>query len=204
MKQHKSEEKVNVNKLNTHATRIVYWVFQIAIIGTMIASIVQLCVFTSPVKRSTQVAHIMLCAVALVLYNIPSFMQARFHLYVPTTIHIFILLFIFAHFILGEIVGIYTTSAVFDKVLHTMSGFAIALCGFSLVNLLNSQRNVAFRLNPFFVAFFSFCFALAIALLWEIFEFAADSLFGMNMQRWDPPEEIKKAVAEGVDRKSVV
>jgi hypothetical protein len=30
---------------------------------------------------------------------------------------------------------------------------------------------------------FSFCFALAIGALWEIYEFAMDSIFGLNMQK---------------------
>jgi uncharacterized membrane protein YjdF len=33
------------------------------------------------------------------------------------------------------------------------------------------------------VAFFAFCFALAVGALWEIFEFAMDGLLGMNMQK---------------------
>ena len=30
---------------------------------------------------------------------------------------------------------------------------------------------------------FSFCFAVAIGVLWEIFEFTMDNLFGLNMQK---------------------
>lgn len=197
-KETKDSEKINLLKLNTTATRVVYWVFEAIILATMIASIVLCCIADSRAERATQVNHIMLCVVALLLYNIPSLVQWKFKVYVPSAIHIFVLIFICAHFVLGEVVGVYTTSAVFDKILHATSGLAIALCGFSVVNLLNSNSNSTFKLNPFFVAFFSFCFALAIALLWEIFEFAADSLFGMNMQRWDPPEEIKQAVESGV------
>ncbi len=192
--ENENKKAVHVDKLTGMATRVVYWIFQILIFGTMIASVVQLCVVDSLIKRSTQLNHIVLCAVALLLYNIPTVAQRRFKLYVPSALHIFILIFIFAHFILGEIVGVYTTSAVFDKILHATSGLAIAASGFSVVNLLNSNSNSTFKLNPFFVAFFSFCFALAIALLWEIFEFAADSLFGMNMQRWDPPKDLAQAI----------
>lgn len=190
----KTEETVDVTKLNSTSTRVVYWVFQVLIIGTMIASIVQLCVADSQVRRNTQATHIILCAVALILYNVPSFAQKRFKLYVPTTLHIFILIFIFAHFILGEVVGVYTTSAVFDKILHSTSGLAIAMGGFSAVNLLNkNSSNTHLKLNPFFVAFFSFCFALAIALLWEVFEYASDSIFGTNMQRYKPPTGLVQA-----------
>lgn len=197
MKGKRENKDIDVNSLNSTLTRVVYWVFEILILGTMIASIVQLCVANNHLTRNTQVTHIMLCVVALVLYNVPSFAQKRFKLYVPSVLHIFILIFIFAHFVLGEVVGVYKSSAIFDKLLHTTSGLAIAIGGFSMVDLLNKGTNSHLKLNPFFVALFSFCFALSIALLWEIFEFAVDSIFGMNMQRWDPPEEIKKAVAAG-------
>jgi len=33
------------------------------------------------------------------------------------------------------------------------------------------------------LAFFAFCFALAIGTLWEIVEFGMDQIFGMNMQK---------------------
>ena len=185
---------INLTKLNSTATRVVYWMFQILILCTMMFSLVSL--FTEPTlfDKGTHIEHIMLCVVSLVLYNIPSIAQRRFMLYVPSAMHIFVLLFIFAHFILGEVFGTYKVSAVFDKLLHTTSGLAIALGGFSLVNILNDSRNTHLKLSPLFVALFSFCFALAIALLWEVLEFTSDSLFGTNMQRYIPPENVEQAV----------
>lgn len=38
-------------------------------------------------------------------------------------------------------------------------------------------------MRPRFVAIFAFVFSLAVGVLWEIFEFAMDQLFGMNMQK---------------------
>ena len=185
---------INLTKLNSTATRVVYWMFQILILCTMMFSLVSL--FTEPTlfDKGTHIEHIMLCVVSLVLYNVPSIAQRRFKLYVPSAMHIFVLLFIFAHFILGEVFGTYKVSAIFDKLLHTTSGLAIALGGFSLVNILNDSRNTHLKLSPLFVALFSFCFALAIALLWEVLEFTSDSLFGTNMQRYIPPENVEQAV----------
>lgn len=185
------KEKINPIKMNTLATRIVYWLFEFFIVVTMIYSIVFIIIDRhDKVSQAAHIAHTMLCALALVLYNIPSFVQWKFHIYIPTFIHVFVLVFIVAHFILGEVQGVYTQSLAFDKVLHATSGFAIALGGFSLVNLLNSSPNAHLKLSPFFVALFSFCFALSIALLWEIVEFASDTFFGTNMQRYLPPEGI--------------
>lgn len=186
--------QVNINKLNTTATRVVYWVFQVLIACTLGYAIVMAVLDRADeIALSVHLSHIMLCVVSLLLYNIPSFVQRKFRLYVPSWMHIFILVFIFAHFVLGEVFGAYTASAVFDKVLHATSGFAIALGGFSLVNILNNSRDTHLKLSPFFVAVFAFCFALAIALLWEIIEFASDSLFGTNMQRYIPPANVESS-----------
>jgi uncharacterized membrane protein YjdF len=38
-------------------------------------------------------------------------------------------------------------------------------------------------LRPGFVALFAFLFAVSVGTLWELFEFAMDSFFGMNMQK---------------------
>ena len=46
-------------------------------------------------------------------------------------------------------------------------------------------------MSPFFIVLFSFCFALSIEYIWELIEYAVDSigykiagLNGPNMQRW--------------------
>ena len=74
---------INLTKLNSTATRVVYWMFQILILCTMMFSLVSL--FTEPnlFDKGTHIEHIMLCVVSLVLYNIPSIAQRRFKLYVP-------------------------------------------------------------------------------------------------------------------------
>ena len=38
-------------------------------------------------------------------------------------------------------------------------------------------------MRPGFVALFAFTFAVSVGALWEIVEFAADQLFGMQMQK---------------------
>ena len=38
-------------------------------------------------------------------------------------------------------------------------------------------------MQPAFVALFAFAFAVTVGALWEILEFAADQLFGANMQK---------------------
>ena len=53
-----------------------------------------------------------------------------------------------------------------------------------LAFLLNKHDNTHVSLSPFFVALFSFCFAVTMGVLWEIYEFSFDGLLGLNMQKF--------------------
>lgn len=58
----------------------------------------------------------------------------------------------------------------------------MALLSFSLINLLN-KNSKDFKLSIGFMALFAFSLTLTIGVMWEIFEFANDSISGSNMQR---------------------
>jgi hypothetical protein len=57
------------------------------------------------------------------------------------------------------------------------------ILGFLLVYVLNESRRIGTHLRAGFVALFAFTFAVTVGTLWEIFEFAADQIFGSNMQK---------------------
>ncbi|MBU4536467.1 hypothetical protein KJ603_00305 [Patescibacteria group bacterium] len=38
-------------------------------------------------------------------------------------------------------------------------------------------------MSPIFVSIFAFSFAIALGVIWEIFEFSVDNVFGVNMQK---------------------
>ena len=44
-------------------------------------------------------------------------------------------------------------------------------------------------ISPLLVAVFAFTFAITMGVLWEIFEFTMDSLFGTTMQSWNLPHD---------------
>ena len=64
----------------------------------------------------------------------------------------YILLFIFAAEILGEISEFYLVFPFWDTVLHTLNGFLAAAIGLSLVDLLNRSEKIIFHLSPLFTA----------------------------------------------------
>ena len=66
----------------------------------------------------------------------------------------------------------------------------LAALGFILVDFLNRNERVQVSLSPAFVALFAFCFALAAGGVWEIYEYVADGMMGLNMQKFITAEGV--------------
>jgi hypothetical protein len=162
------------------AAYIICWSITVA---TMAASIVS---SLAPRVNSNEkmIEHVALCVLAIVLMHIPVRMYTKMGFHIPPFIQIIIAFFIVAHFVLGEVYRFYDYGFFFDKVLHATAGVVMAMCGFSIVYGHSRADDGAVRLSPFFFAMFSFCFAVTLMTLWEMFEYAVDCVFGYNMQRW--------------------
>lgn len=127
--------------------------------------------------------NVYICVLTLILFTMPSFIERRLHVDLPDTLEIVILIFIFAAEILGEIQEYYLAFPFWDTLLHTINGFLFAAIGFSLVNILNEDKHVSLSLAPLYMAITAFCFSMTIGVLWEFFEWAMDSFFGLDMQK---------------------
>lgn len=119
----------------------------------------------------------------LAITFIPLLMARRFRVFIPPEFEVLAIIFVFASLFLGEVHGYYTRFWWWDLILHTSSGLLMGILGFLLVHVLNETEDINLHMTPGFVAFFAFTFAVGVGTLWEIFEFAMDSLFGMNMQK---------------------
>jgi len=119
----------------------------------------------------------------IIITLFPVLLARKFHVHVPSIFQLMAIGFVFASIFLGEIHGYYAKYWWWDIALHTTSGFLLGTIGFLLVYLLNENDHIHMQMQPGFVALFAFMFALGIGTLWEIFEFAMDQLFGMNMQK---------------------
>lgn len=121
--------------------------------------------------------------VILVITFLPFFMQSLFHFRVPAEFETLAILFIYLSLFLGEVQGFYLRYWWWDLVLHAGAGLLSGILGFLLVYVLNNNKNINLNLTPKFIALFAFMFAIGMGTLWEIFEFSADNLFGLNMQK---------------------
>lgn len=124
-----------------------------------------------------------ICIVTLVLFLVPAFIQKGLNIEFPSALQIVILLHIFAAEILGELSSYYIHFRHWDTILHTIWGFLCAALGYSLVDILNQDNNFHFNLSPLYLAIASFCFSMTIGVFWEFFEFAADRLLLLDMQK---------------------
>ena len=123
-----------------------------------------------------------LCFLSLILFTIPTILQDRLKITIPTVLEAIIYLFIFSAEILGEINNFYGNIPYWDTILHTINGFLAAGVGFSLIDLLN-ENSQKIKLSPAFVAIIAFCFSMTIGVLWEFFEYGSDKYLQLDMQK---------------------
>jgi len=119
-------------------------------------------------KESSVYLHSLIsigCILAIFLID-KKFRLFKFPMFL--TIIIFILLSLY----FGRVLGAYGKVPYWDKFLHFSSGFIIVKISKILYKKLNGNPK-----NKFLLKFFSLSVATAAASLWEIFEFASDSIF---------------------------
>lgn len=163
---------VKVEMRENKSTFLAYSGLRILVFGMMILQIF-----------NQNYQNVFLCILTLVLMIMPSVVQATFKVEFPSALEIVVLVFIFAAEILGEISAFYMKFPYWDTVLHTLNGFLCAALGFSLVDIMNTQRKLKFELSPLFMAITAFCFSMTIGVMWELFEFGMDMIFKLDMQK---------------------
>ena len=150
----------------------IYIILRVLVILTMVAQFL-----------NGNFENVFLCVLTLILFTIPSFIERTIRIDIPDTLEIIILLFIFAAEILGEIQAYYVQFPYWDTMLHTLNGFLCAAIGFSLLDILNRDERLAFKLSPVYLAVVAFCFSMTIGVLWEFFECFMDQMFLLDMQK---------------------
>lgn len=123
------------------------------------------------------------CALTLLLFLLPLFVEKTFRVKLPDALECIVLLFAFSAEILGEIGCFYIRFPYWDDMLHTVNGFIFAAFGFCLVDLFNRNERFSFKLSPLFLALTAFCFSMTIGVVWEFFEFSVDRVLLLDMQK---------------------
>ena len=125
-----------------------------------------------------------LAAVGLITFLLtlfPVFFSNRFAVKLPVSFVSMIVVFIFATIFLGEAFDFYEQYWWWDVLLHGGSAVGFGLFSFLLVFML--FQGDRYSAPPVALAFITFSCAVAVGVTWEIFEFAVDQFFGLNMQK---------------------
>ncbi len=155
-----------IDKINTW----VFWIIRLILILGSLLSIVKY-----------DWINVVFFLLTLFLTFLPSIIEKKFKIDYPNESELVLILFIFASMYLGEIQSFYIKFWWWDLMLHIISGFIIAYIAFMTVHILNKKKKL--DLSPVFVSLFSFSFAVSMGVIWEIFEFAVDFIFKVNMQK---------------------
>jgi len=136
--------------------------------------------------------------VIFVLMITPTILKNRYKIHIPFELNFAVVLFIYLTLFLGGVRGFYDRFDLWDSVLHFQSGLLLGVIGFLLVYILNEQKSPRLTMSPGFISFFSFCFSLALAGIWEIYEFLSDSWFGSRMQESGLPDTMGDIIVNAI------
>jgi len=117
---------------------------------------------------------------ALFVSFIPSILRRDLKITLPIELNFWIMLALFLH-VVGGFSGFYSTVPGWDHLTHMMSASMIAALGFVSVVIIDKYSE-SVRLSKPFLAFFIVMFTMAMGVLWEIMEFASDSIAHLNLQ----------------------
>ena len=108
---------------------------------------------------------------------LPYIIRKIFKVKINETIIFTYLIFIFFGYFLGSILNWYNTIEHYDKITHLISGIMTSFL--ALIILISFK---SYNSKKLFNILFIIVFSLAIASLWEMFEFTFDKLFSKDAQ----------------------
>ncbi len=124
------------------------------------------------------------CVLGVLAMMLPGVLMHRIRIEIPSNMLVLYTIFLYCAIYLGEVRSFYYMVPHWDTVLHTFSGGVLATLGFSVITLLNKTERIPMIMSPAFVALFTFCFAVTLGVFWEIYEYTADGILGLNMQKF--------------------
>jgi len=165
------EKKKNTGKRNTKIHSGISYFIKISILIAIVLSFYE---------RNWM--NVFVSILTFILIILPKLFEKKYRIVLPLEFQTIILIFIYASVFLGGVAEFYHVFWWWDSLMHAFSGLALGFAGFLILYSLNKSQG-KFNASPFWIAVFSFCFALSLGALWEIFEFIVDHFLGYDMQR---------------------
>ncbi|MBR1987501.1 MAG: hypothetical protein IKA36_00525 [Clostridia bacterium] len=93
-------------------------------------------------------------------------------------LQIYFILALCGHFIGGDLFNLYVLSKNYNYILHAFNSCMIGIIIYGMI-----LRNVK-KQSPIFMLIMTTASVVAVGVIWEFYEYLADTINGINMQRW--------------------
>ena len=124
---------------------------------------------------------LLISTLAFAITFLPSLLKRTLDIELPAQFEIIIILFIYGTLFFGKVQGFYAQFWWWGILFSVASAIALGLVGLAVMYSLYKKDKL--NGSPFIIAFFSFCFAVAVGAVWELFEATLDWLGGFNLQQ---------------------
>ena len=123
------------------------------------------------------------CLLGTAALHLPLALKKLMGIKLPSMLNTAFYAFIICSTVFGEVFSLYYRIPCWDDLLHFGSGTMIGMLGSVLLMHYCRKKQCRHLISPALIAIASVCFAIFIGVAWEIYEFAGDSLLGLNMQK---------------------
>ncbi|KQC10387.1 MAG: hypothetical protein APR62_01920 [Smithella sp. SDB] len=186
-------KRIKKNKQSIH--KYVLWTIRCLLIGSIIINLIYIILHLLDQSLTTKSAlmnaldeNITIIFWAVVTFAVTflhDYFEKNKNIHIPDILESIIIIFIYAGIFLSVRFNLYDDVFWWDVVLHTASGVILGFIGFLLIYKLNSRHSM--NISPLLVAAFVFTFSVTMDVIFEIYEFFMDIIFGTDMQSWDLP-----------------
>jgi len=158
-------------------------IFSISLATAVLSIAYLLAVLMKGGDSSDLTLSIIQCVLGAAALHVPQILKNKLRLKIPDALSICFYIFVLCGTVLGEMFSLYYFIPIWDSILHLGSGVMAGMLGSILVVSFLRKKDCEKLISPALVVVSAICFALCVGVVWEIYEFAGDTLLGLNMQK---------------------
>jgi hypothetical protein len=135
------------------------------------------------------------CALCILLSFTPSILERDFQITLPWQLDFLISLALFLH-IGGGVLNLYKTIPGYDILTHFVSSVLVGFLAFVIIYILDKHWE-GLQMDVYAMGFFVVISAMAMGVVWELFEWSADLIFGSHEQ-WGLQDTMKDLLVDTI------
>lgn len=124
---------------------------------------------------------IFISVLAFIITFLPKIFKKYLDIELPAQFEFIVILFIYGTLLFGEVHGFYAEFWWWSVLINFSAAIALGFAGLAVMYALYKGDKI--HASPLVIAFFSFCFAVAIGTVWELFEFFVDGTLGFSLHK---------------------